>query len=308
MSRTAYEWFVVINPNSAGGKGKGHWEKIRKILEKNFISFTSQSGKDVQEAKELLKKALNEGFRNFIVIGGDGTIHQFVNFIMAEHESLIAEIVLAIIPIGTGNDFHRSIHLSNEAEKAIEAIKRRQIQKIDLGLVEYVNEQKQYFINVAGMGFDALVAADVNIEKRNGHDSKLLYLKYLIKHLKNYQYPKICIKMKNYEKTEEFLTILCGNGAYAGGGMKLIPNAKPDDGLFHLTLIKPIGFFKALLSLMKLYNGQIYRLKEISEIITDSFEVSSYNEVFLQLDGEEGSKLPAKFSIIPKAIQVVCDK
>lgn len=304
-SEKDYEWLVLVNANASGGKGVKIWDKLSVAFVNQRINFHAYISHTEDEAKELIAAAIEKGRRKFIITGGDGAVNLFVNVIMLKFSAMLAEIIFAIVPLGTGNDFSKSLFEKFEIKKLLLAIQHKSVRSIDCGKITYENGNTQFFVNVAGMGFDALVVEDVNLAKKRGRDGKFIYLLYLIKHLFSYKYPVMHIKIKNYSKQKEFLTVLCGNGSYAGGGMKLVPNARPNDGLLHITLVERINLLKVILNIARLYSGSFLSLREVSELITEEIEISANKPVFMQLDGEKGDFLPAKISIINGVLNII---
>jgi YegS/Rv2252/BmrU family lipid kinase len=300
-----YDWFVIVNPHANAGKALKQWNAFSAYFDKHQISYYAAITQSMSEAQASISKAIDQGYYRFAIVGGDGTLHHFINQIMLLPEQVRSRMYFGILPVGTGNDFLKSMKLSSKASKVIARFKKPEFKAVDIGLASYADGSVRYFLNMAGAGFDALVAKDVNISKAKGNGGILVYFKYLIKHLFSYKPEEIKIKAKEYEKTSAYLTVLIGNGSYAGGGMLLVPGAKPDDGLFHITLIKKISPWKVIFNIYKLYSGNILQIKQASQLVTKELYLSSTENVPVQLDGEDGGHLPVKLSIQPLAIKIV---
>ncbi|MFN4122590.1 MAG: diacylglycerol/lipid kinase family protein [Flavobacteriales bacterium] len=307
MKAIQYDWFVVVNPNANSGKAMKQWSEFSMGLERNKICYYAAITNHIDESNQKVKQAIEEGYRHFAVFGGDGTLHHFLNAIMQEDESKRKAITIGILPVGTGNDFLKSIKLSSNHDNAVQRLKTGKSVATDIGEVKYADGQKRYFLNMAGVGFDALVARDVNLSKAKGKGGLGIYLKYLLKHLFRYRSVNIHLKTTGFEKKDTYLSILCGNGGYAGGGMELVPGAQPQDGLLHITLIKKINPWKVLLNIQKLYTGNILKIRESSQVITKEIRLESNEQVPIQLDGEEAGFLPVEIKIKPLAIHILSD-
>lgn len=307
MTTVQYDWFVLVNPNANSGKAMKQWAKYSMSFERNKISYYAAITHHIDEANDKVKRAIEEGYRHFAVVGGDGTLHHFLNVIMQEDGRIRETLTIGILPVGTGNDFLKSMGLSASYEKVVQRFRLGKNIATDIGEVNYAHGEKRYFLNVAGAGFDALVARDVNLSKAKGRGGLMVYMKYLLRHLFRYQSKRVHLKTTDFEKNDSYLSILCGNGSFAGGGMELVPGAQPHDGLLHITLIKKINPWKVLLNIQKLYTGNILKIREVSQIITNEIKLESKEEVPLQLDGEEGGYLPAQIKIKPLAIHILSD-
>jgi len=178
-------WLVVVNPNSGKKKGKKDWNKIAKLLDKNFnytAIFTERRG----HAISIVKEKILEGIRNIIVAGGDGTMNEVVNAVFTQKEVPTNSITLGIITIGTGNDWGRTFGIPASYIKSIETIRNCKTFIQDAGIIRYYDgeiQRNRFFINIAGLGFDALVAKKSNSQKDLGKSGILLYMLNLLSNL-----------------------------------------------------------------------------------------------------------------------------
>ena len=175
----ATEWFVIVNPNAGKRKGQQDWLTIARLLTEAGIDYINIFTEHRDHAMHLAHKYIEKGFRNIIVVGGDGTLNEVVNGIFTQSTIEPTEIRLGMIPVGTGNDWCRMYHISNDYKEAIDAIATGNEFLQDAGSVRYFNslgiEKTRYFINMAGMGFDALVAKKTNRQKDQGKGGTFSY-------------------------------------------------------------------------------------------------------------------------------------
>ena len=151
-------WYVIVNPTSGNGTPKRKWKKIISSLDSHHLLYTFIFSEYVHHEKELIQQALKEGYRKFICVGGDGTLHQVVNSIMNQKRVNFSDIKVAIIPMGTGNDWVKTYNIPTNISKAISIIKREKTIHQDIGYLELLNDNKKvYFNNLAGLGFDGFV-------------------------------------------------------------------------------------------------------------------------------------------------------
>jgi len=154
------QWFVIINPKAGGGKGYKKWPKIQSVLNDYDFNFDYTFTKHHGHSKNLVKNAINKGYRYFICIGGDGTLHHLVNGILSQEKVETSKIKVGVIPIGTGNDWIKTYAIPKNINKAVSIIKKGVVECQDVGKIDFINSKKPptYFINLAGIGFDGYVA------------------------------------------------------------------------------------------------------------------------------------------------------
>jgi YegS/Rv2252/BmrU family lipid kinase len=305
------EWMVIVNPNAGSGKGKRDWGTISALLTKYGISYESVFTDCPKHAIQLTHDCILQGFRNFIVVGGDGTLNEVVNGVFRQTACPSLEIVLAMIAVGTGNDWGKMFGIPHSYEESIKIIRNRKIRPQDVGIVEYVNGnklEKRHFLNIAGMGFDALVVQRTNLQKEAGRNGKAIYLINLLRSLMIYKPSHIEIKMDGQKISKDFFTISVGIGRYSGGGMLQTPNAIPDDGLFDITVIKTIGKGDIILSLKKLYDGSILKHRRIEGYKAKEILIESNPSIYVEADGETLGNSPSCFRILPKSVGIVYER
>ena len=131
------KWFAVVNPISGSGKGLDDFPLISKLLRDNGIACEAVFTEHKHHATELTVWAINEGFRHIIVVGGDGTLHEVINGLFIQHSVEPSEVTIAVIPVGTGNDWIRMYGLPTRYSAVIRAIKEGYTFLQDVAAVEY---------------------------------------------------------------------------------------------------------------------------------------------------------------------------
>jgi YegS/Rv2252/BmrU family lipid kinase len=307
---TIENWMVIINPNAGIRKGEKDWEKIYNLLNHSGLNFEFTFTTHKEHAIALTTKFIKKGFRNFIVVGGDGTLNEVVNGMFIQKNIPTEEFLIAMIPVGTGNDWCRMFNISFKYVEAIEIICRNNIFLQDVGKVSYYNSstsKRRFFVNVAGMGYDAEVAAKTNKDKERGRGGPFSYLKNLFSSLLFYKYTDTEIKIDNSAESYKNKTFSLSVGIckYNGGGMKQLPNAIPDDGLLDLTLIKKLGKFSVIKEVKNLYDGSFIKHPKVQTFVGKLFQIESKPPVNLEVDGESLGHSPFTFEIIPQSLRVV---
>ncbi|MGB1205902.1 MAG: diacylglycerol/lipid kinase family protein [Chitinophagales bacterium] len=303
------EWFVVVNPQSGSGRGKKFWKKkAEKKLIKANIAYQAKLTTYQGHAIVLVTEAIRNGFRKIIAVGGDGTYNEVVNGIFLQQHTKTEHITLAVLAIGTGNDWIKTMNIPKNVDKAIDIIQHGVPYMQDIGLASYHKKGKKYqryFLNVAGIGFDAYIAQ--NIEASGKRFGKFSYLTELILGMFKYKNSLIHIKNETVDTEERIFMMAVGLCQYFGDGMRIAPNAIPNDGLFDITLIKDVTKMDVVKELRYLYNGNFQNPK-IETSRTDFISVDSKEDVYLQLDGEVLGVCPIAFEIIPSSLKVLVSK
>jgi diacylglycerol kinase family enzyme len=165
--------------------------------------------------------------------------------------------------------------------------------------------ENRYFVNIAGLGFDAEVVRKTNRLKEKGKGGPLLYLINIFSSLVNYKFVNAVISVDGTDVENEILSMNVGICKYNGGGMIAVPGAVPDDGLFDLTVINRMSRPDILLSLRRLYDGTINKHPRVDSYTGKSIKVESEDRIMLETDGESLGHTPLEFSIIPKSVKII---
>lgn len=314
MKNTAEEkCLVIVNPNSGSRKGSKDWGLISKLLVHHGIVFDTIFTEHKGHAIEVGKKAVLEGYRKLIVAGGDGTMNEVINGIFLQDKVPTNEVKIGMIPVGTGNDWGRMYGIPNNYEEAIKILKNNKTFIQDAGKINYENAEMhtRYFVNIAGMGYDALVAQKTNTMKEKGGGGTFAYLINLFLGLIQYKFNHMMIAIDGEEKYNgKVFSISIGICKYNGGGMMQLPYAIPNNGKFDITLIKKASKFKVITNIKNLYDGSFIKIPEVETFTGKKIEIVARPKysVFLEADGESLGHSPIEFNIIPKSVCLITGK
>lgn len=301
-------WVAVINPSAGGGKCSRDWPVIEQYLKKYEIGYHPVFTSRNLHAAVISRKKVLEGHKKIMVIGGDGTLNEVVNGILCQEQVNSTDITLGMIPVGTGNDWARMFDIPFDYEKAIQTLLRGKTFIQDAGRVLFTRKDKvinRYFLNIAGIGFDAMVTERSNRLKKKGKSNKLLYFWNIFTGLFGFQHFNATLNVDGHEKEIDIFSMNIGICKYSGGGMKQVPDAIPDDGIFDLTVIKKIGKFEVLRSIPKLYDGRIKKHRKVESFNGRKISIKSKGPVFLETDGENLGQAPFEFEILPRSLKVI---
>ena len=303
------KWFFIINPVSGKGDGLRIWKQINKQLAASSIRFEHAVSDYHQHALKLVDEKYRAGYRNFIGIGGDGTLNEMVNAVFHASSGKPAPgCVFGLVPVGTGNDWVRSQNITVTADNLVDKLRQHVTKKHDVGVI-YSSQlvKPYYFLNVAGAGLDGSVVKEIARKAARGQKGKLAYLTGLLRALFNYTAPEVEVKQADVSIFKGFpLVITAAKGRYFGGGMQISPNAKQDDGFLDCTVVEKVAKRKIFPQLHKLFNGQINTVSFVQKVSAQEITVQSENPLTVQADGEfVGEASEIKFALAAQEINVL---
>ncbi len=311
-----YKWLVVVNPMASVGKSGKDWPVIRQKLVDAGIDFDDILTEYPRHAIEIVRNAIVEkGYRKFISVGGDGTNNEVINGIFTQDVVPTNDITMATIPIGTGNDWRRTFNIPLEYDDVIEIIKTGNVFVHDIGKLTYYNDgdpKTRYFLNAAGTGLDEMVCSSTNLMKQQGKGGTIRYLISVVKCLFKYKITHVQVTMDDEMVFDDnILSLSVGNCRYNGGGMMMMPNAIPDDGLLDVTVIRKVSIFKFAANVKNIYDGSfIHKIKEVQTFRGKKIRIVSIppHSLMVETEGENLNNSPFDFEILPKAINVIVPK
>jgi YegS/Rv2252/BmrU family lipid kinase len=240
-----------------------------------------------------LAAATHEGCGIALAVGGDGTANEVVNGLVA---SGAADIPLGIVPLGTANDFARCLGIPGKPEAATRALLAGHRRRIDLGRVS-----GRYFINVAGVGFDASVAHWVN--RRWKHFG--MYVVGVFRTLAVFDPVWMRLELDGTVREGRLFLAAIGNTSAYGGGLRICPHAEPDDGWLDVVTIGDVRKYEVFSLLPRLYSGAHLRHRKVATARVRALSVTADPPQPVHVDGEPVGHTPVAFSLEPGAIEVV---
>lgn len=305
-------WFVIVNPISGGGKGLADFPQISHLLRENGIQHDPVFTEHRYHATELTVEAVNRGYRKLIVVGGDGTLNEVVNGLFIQKQCASKDMLLAVIAVGTGNDWVRTFGIPRNYTAVVRAIKEGHSYLQDVGKVTYTEskvKQTRYMANVAGLGFDAYVIKIFNHLKLKGYKGQWLYLYSLLKGYFTAKPSGVNIEVDGEVIFKGLLfSLAVGICRYNGGGIQQLPRAIANDGLLDLTLIRPVHWWHVIFRARRLFNGNIYSIGHVQHAQGKEVKITSAPEILLETDGELQGMTPVTITIEPQAVQIVVTK
>ena len=278
----------IVNEKSGNGKGAKIWRKIQSELSVPYDVFVTTYEKEAIKIAEQVKtnSIVNSNPVLLIGIGGDGTYHEILNGIQgAKH------IILGAVCAGSGNDFKRAYGQFTHGKQIEQYMHHATALAQDAGKIE-VHNQTIHFVNNSGIGFDATVAItanESNVKKAFNRIGlgKLCYVYYLIKCLFTFKPFKLDVFMDGQTKSfQNVWFVTASNQPYFGGGMKISPSSKTDDGLVELTVVHNLNKYKLLFVFITVFLGKHTYFKEIEQLTASSFTLHMNENYPIHADGE----------------------
>ena len=271
----------LFNPEANFGRARKLSKALKRISE-------GEGNSDWQEtlrpghARELAYQASQE-YSRIIAIGGDGTTHEVANGLMRLDSAQRPE--LGVVPIGSGNDFSKSAGIRKQPEEALIYALRSSAQSIDLGKLEMGKDIVVYWINALGIGFDAKV--DIYSKRlRHLHGFWVYFIAALQTILLNHTPYHLTGKINNQIWKRDLLMLILSNGKQEGGGFKIAPQSKLNDGQLEYIAVKDISRFKMLLSIPFFLLGTHNHLPYVETRQVTKMQIESDQPLCIHADGE----------------------
>jgi len=305
------DWLVIINPNAGGRLAEKEWPSIEDELKAQGFIFECVATQEPLHAIKIVAQKIEEGYRKIIAIGGDGTLHEIVNGIMKQNHVRPNELLLALISVGSGNDWIKTHQISANYKEAIQQIIKGNTITQDVGKITYKNggdlPEERYFINSVGIGFDARVVKYILPNKIKGISNKSDYIKGLIRSLFTHRNILSQLQLDNKTINAKIYNLTIGVCKFKGGGFKMLPNAVPNDGQLDVTLASRISKGKLIASLPKIFGGKVDKIKYFEFFQVKNMLINFSKPVCTEADGEFLGHYPIQVSIIPQQLRLISE-
>ncbi len=304
---------AVINPKSAGGKTGRDTEMIARKLADVTGPLTVALTGGPMDAARITSHALRDGFGRVVAVGGDGTINEVVNGFFSNGVAINPEAEFALLNLGTGGDFRKTFDIDAGFEASLDRIAGGRVRQIDVGRLSFVTADGQsgtrHFANIASFGMSGHVVDRVNRSRLKRVMGGFIYTWASLTALFSYKAKPVRLKVDNlFDDVVTLSTCAVCNGQFFGGGMRVAPDASPDDGLLDVIIMQHAPKAGVLKSLKEIQTGthvknpnvKVFRAKTV---IATPVEATAGAPVHIEADGESPGRLPAMFEVMPKALK-----
>lgn len=264
----------IINP-AAGGHSMAGLAEIQSFCRQQKLKYDIHVTDRPGHAIDLARQAAKHG-GTVVAVGGDGTVNEVVNGIVGTPARL------GILPAGSGNDLAWQMGLKQNLQKNLQTLIDGQVRTMDVG---QINGQR-YFVNGFGAGFDGEVAGRVRAYLRHAH-GYTAYLMAALRTLATYRFRSVRLTIDNHVvRDQPLFFVSCCNGTTYGGGFKVAPSAKLDDGLLTICAVDKVSRLYALRNLPKFTRGTHLTLPEVHTYTGRQIIIESDQPQPAQADGE----------------------
>ncbi|MDO3412576.1 diacylglycerol kinase [Saccharibacillus sp. CPCC 101409] len=286
---------LIYNPTSGREEMRRRLPDILQRLDEGGIETTVHATTGEGDATRAAADAAQRGYDIVIAAGGDGTIYEVVNGLAnQEHRP-----DLGVFPLGTTNDLSRALGISRQWEDYCDLVLRGESRPIDVG-----RANDRYFINIAGGGSLTELTYEVPSRLKTMIGQLAYYFKGVEK-MVNLTPMQLKIQAEGQPELEgEFMIFLIGNTNSVGGFEKLMPGAVIDDGLLDVIALKKCNLAEFIRVVSMAQRGDHFNDPNVVYFRTQRLEVTSPNDVLLNLDGELGGRLPGLFEVLPQHLRV----
>jgi YegS/Rv2252/BmrU family lipid kinase len=299
-------WFVIVNPVSGGGRARRRWPQLAAALARHGIQHDSAVTSRAGHAVQLAQQAIASGHRRLLALGGDGSFNELINGLVAQQEVPLETLLAAVAPLGTGNDWARTMQVPDDPDLLAAAMARGRTRRVDLGIAEVPAlsgkaARRLAFHNNAGAGINAEA---LRLTPRGGPRA-FAYLVGLARALIRYRAPEFEVSIDGRLRSGRYLIALAANGHYYGAGMRLAPGAQVDDGFFDLALVETMPILGALRRLPKLFNGKLATDPAVQMVRCRSVTIRATPACGVEVDGQDFGSTPVTLTLQPGALNVL---
>jgi len=303
------KFHIIANPTAGGGAGAKAIPRLPEILSAHHLDYELVVSNYATHAIQLAKAAALEGVDVVVAAGGDGTVNEVLNGILAAREEGAKLPAMGVLCIGRGNDFAGAAGIPADLEQGCEILAAGHRKMIDIGRV-YGGKHPEglYFANVTGVGFDAATTIAVHKLPRWGG-----FLSFFAAVLQTvftyYKGPLIQVDYDGKSLTQPSLMVSVMNGIRLGGGFYMTPHAKLDDGLFDLCMAHEAGRLRIFALIPHFMHGTQETQKEITTGQATHVSITALKGVLpTEVDGEIISEdcTHLEIELLPKQLEIIC--
>jgi diacylglycerol kinase (ATP) len=311
---------MIVNPRAGRGAIARALPQIKEVVESEELEYEIVETTAPGHAQELAHAAVQSGIMFVVAVGGDGTVHEVVNGLMGDEGPLVPDVVLGVVPSGSGSDFIKTFGLPTVPEEAARNLGGKNVWgALDIARIRYRGndgkEASRWFVNIAeaGIGAHVVVSAAKMPRRLGGRAYRLAALRAIIAYK-----PQVAHLDFNGRKgrgvrpdtplepgkhSGAITMVVVANCQFYGGGLRVAPRAIPSDGMLDV-LVGEGTKRDALRALQKMPMGEHVPSKIFSEFLVDSMTLDGPDPMLLEADGEPLGTTPARFDVVRGAIRL----
>lgn len=287
---------LLLNPEAGRGRAASEIGKALLAFERLGVSVELDTSTSREHLGELAAAASRHGYDRIVACGGDGTVHWVVRGLDRAHATL------AVLGLGSGDDFARVLGMPHDIEQACETIVSGVTRELDVAMANGIP-----FLGVAGLGFDSEVARYANDHVRFLR-GPLVYLYSILRVIRRFTPHAVHLRTADRAWSEDVMFVAVGNTHRYGGGIAVVPTARPDDGRLDVCIVGECSRWELLRTLPMAYRGGHVRRSFVRLERVESLDVSSMQALEIFADGELVTTTPVEFAIAKERLRIVAGK
>lgn len=284
---------LIVNPAAGRGKGQRAHPDVLRQLDDLGLDFQAVFSEGPGHIEELAREAFDNGSDAVVGCGGDGTFHEIINGLDGH------KIPVGIIPCGTGDDLAANLGIPKEHSEACRVLADGRVKKIDLARVE-----DRFYACIAGAGFDSMVNRAANANSRYLRGTSV-YVFSVLKTLAGFKPVEMNIQSPDFSYSGRVMFAVAANAASYGGGMKIAPMARMDDGMLDVIIIEEIPKLELLRVFPQVFSGRHMDHPKVLHYRTRKLRISSPQSLELFSDGEYTHNLPVSIEVADRIMPVI---
>jgi diacylglycerol kinase (ATP) len=284
---------VIYNPVAGRGRARRHIAEAQECFRANGAEVDCSASVTPADLTRLAAEASRAKYDRVVICGGDGSLN------LAVRELDLSSVTLALLPMGSGDDFARVAGIPRDVKAACDVALRGRVREVDVALANGIR-----YVGVAGLGFDSEVARFAN-ERVGLLRGSAVYLYAILRVLPRFRPHRIRVEYDDTIREEEVMFAVVGNSQQYGGGIRITPQASIDDGLLDLCMIGKTSRMHLLRTLPTAYTGKHLADPIVSTARGTAFHISSERVMDIYADGERITTTPTSFAIAAQKLRIV---
>jgi len=299
----------IVNPIAGSGRAHDIVPRIEAWLAEHGTEARLLETREKGHAERLAAAAADLGHDRVIAVGGDGTIQEVLNGLLASGAGTDGALPsVGLVPAGRGNDLARSVDLPIDPIACLPISIGATTRPFDVGMARGEDGRQRYFGAAGGAGFDAQVAYTMAVHRRFWMRGEAGYFLGTLNELRRFRNGELRVTLigdgEDRVVAQRFLFVAFANGPVYGGGMRICPDASVDDGWLDICLVGDLSRIEALRELPGIYQAKHVNNAKVEIVRARSVRVEGDATTRVHLDGEPFGSVPVEISLLPTAIDV----
>ena len=296
---------LIANPASGQHRGERRLAQASERLASLGHAVTAALTESAGHATRLAKSNAPD-FEIIAALGGDGTVNEVANGLMAVEPG--ERPTLATLPVGTGNDVALTYGLAH-FESAIDALAKGSTRTLDVIHVQLMRDGKsvtRHALLFVAAGFAAEVIRKTGPRVKRIFGRRFSYSAGLFRALVSFHAPEFTVRWDGGETSGRMFQACAGNTEFAAGGvMRLSPGARPDDSLLNISLVDALGRLQIVRKFPSILNGRYVEDERVDYFTGKRLEIDAVPPAEIQADGDIIGTTPAAIELLPGALRLV---